>query len=196
MFPFPGGKPESGQKFLALRFSPACTGLLGSDYFAWHPTVPAERIVADINVDGGGVALFPISDVILHGHEHSELGPIARQAATEAGLEVTPDPWPEEVIFIRQDAYPFIRKGVPALYVDTGVKSRDPKVDGLAIQRRWMVTIYHSPKDDVQQALDYESGTRFSRFVFRLCHAVANGDERPKWNQGDFLGQKFRAPEQ
>lgn len=95
--------------------------------------------------------------------------------------------------FVRQDAYPFILKGVPALYVDTGVKSQDPKIDGFALVRQWNVTIYHSPKDDVKQALDYDSGARFSRFVLRLCHAVANAADRPNWNPGDFFGQRFGA---
>ena len=186
-----GARPKRSILFLAVTGEEA--GLLGSGYFAGHPTVPAESIVADINVDGGGAALIPINDVVLYGQEHSTLGPLARQAATEAGLEVTPDPWPEEVMFIRQDAYPFVLKGIPALYVDTGIKGLDPTVDGLAVLRRWMATIYHSPKDDTKQSLDFESGARFSRFVFRLCHAVANGEERPKWNAGDFFGQKFGA---
>jgi len=184
-----GARPRRSVLFLAVTGEEA--GLVGSDYFAWHPTVPAERIVADINVDGGGAALFPIKDVILYGHEHSSLGPVARQAANEAGLEVTPDPSPDEVFFVRQDAYPFVLKGIPALYVDTGVKSLDPAVDGMAAVQQWYTTIYHSPKDDAKQGLDYESGVRFSGFVFRLCHAVANGAERPKWNPGDFFGQKF-----
>lgn len=166
-------------------------GLLGSDYFACHPTVLAERIVADINLDGG-IPFFPINDVFLYGQEHSSLGPIAQRAAAEAGLDVTADPWPEEVTFIRQDALSFVRKGVPALYVNSGIKSRDPKVDGSAVYRRWLGTIYHSPKDDSEQAFDYESGAGFARFVFCLCHAVANSAERPKWNKGDFFGQKFR----
>lgn len=184
-----GIKPKRSILFLAVTGEEA--GLLGSDYFAWHPTVPAGSLIADINVDGGGAALFPIKDVILYGHEHSSLGPVARQAASEAGLDVTPDPSPDEVFFVRQDAYPFVLKGIPALYVDTGVKSLDPPVDGMAAVQRWYTTIYHSPKDDAKQSLDYESGVRFSRFVFRLCHAVANGVERPHWNAGDFFGQKF-----
>ncbi len=187
-----GVKPRRSILFLATTGEEA--GFLGSDYFVWHPPVPAERIVADINVDGGGASLFPIQDVVLYGQEHTSLGSVARQAAAEAGLEVTLDPWPEEVMFIRQDAYPFILKGVPALYVDTGIESPDSNIDGLAILRRWMVTIYHSPKDDMNQNLDFESGARFSRFVLRFCHAVANSPERPKWNDGDFFGQRFGAP--
>ena len=186
-----GVRPRRSILFLAATGEEA--GLLGSDYFAWHPTVPAEGIVADINVDGGGAAIFPIKDVVLYGEEHSNLGTLARQTAAEAGLEVTPDPWPEEVLFVRQDAYPFILKGIPALYLDTGIKSLDPEVDGLALLRRWMITVYHSPKDDARQGLDYESGARFSRFVFRLCHAMANAADRPKWNEGDFFGQKLGA---
>jgi Zn-dependent M28 family amino/carboxypeptidase len=148
-------------------------------------------MAADINLDGG-IPFFPINDVILYGQEHSSLGPIAQRAAAEAGLDVTADPWPEEVTFIRQDALSFVRKGVPSLYVNSGIKSRDPKVDGSAVYRRWLETIYHSPKDDARQAFDYESGAGIARFVFRLCHAVANSAERPKWNQGDFFEQKFR----
>lgn len=187
-----GAKARRSILFLATTGEEA--GFLGSDYFAWNPTVPAERIVANINVDGGGASLFPVKDVVLYGQEHTSLGPTARQAAAEAGLEVSPDPWPEEVMFIRQDAYPFILKGVPALYVDTGIKSPDPKVDGLARLKKWMATLYHSPKDDMNQPLDFESGARFSRFVFRLCHTVANTVDRPKWNEGDFFGKKSGTP--
>jgi hypothetical protein len=187
-----GVRPRRSILFLITTGEEA--GFLGSDYFAWRPTVPAERIVANINVDGGGASLFPVKDVILYGNEHTTLGPVARRAAAEAGLEVTPDPWPEEVMFVRQDAYPFILKGVPALYVDTGIKSLDPGIDGLAHLKKWMATLYHSPKDDMNQNLDFESGAHFSRFVFRFCHDVANGEERPKWNEGDFFGEKFGAP--
>jgi len=56
-----------------------------------------------------------------------------------------------------------------------------------------MVTLYHSPKDDMNQTLDFESGARFSRFVFRFCYAVANNVDRPIWNEGDFFGEKFGA---
>ena len=185
-------KPRRSILFLATTGEEA--GFLGSDYFVWHPTVPADQIIANINIDGGGAALFPVKDVVLYGEGHTSLGPVAREAANEAGLEVTPDPWPEEVMFVRQDAYPFILKGVPAIYVDTGIKCLDPAVDGFALLRRWMVTVYHTPKDDMDQALDFESGARFSRFVFRFCRAVANGAGRPRWNQDDIFGRKFSAP--
>ena len=187
-FKLSGVRNKRSILFLAVTGEEA--GLLGSDYFVRHPSVPVERIVADINLDGG-VPFFPTRDVILYGQEHSSLGPIGQRAAAEAGLDVTADPWPEEVTFIRQDAWSFVQKGVPALYVNTGIQSRDPKLDGSAVYRRWLVTIYHSPKDDARQALDYESGASFARFVFGLCHAVANGAERPKWNKGDFFGQKL-----
>lgn len=187
-----GMRPKRSILFLITTGEEA--GFLGSDYFAWHPTVPGSDIAVNINVDGGGASLVPINDVVLYGEEHSTLGPVARRTAAEASLEVTPDPWPEEVMFARQDAFPFVLKGIPALYVDVGIKSLDPAIDGLAVLKKWYATVYHSPKDDIGQNLDFEYGARFSRFVFRLCLAIANGKDRPKWNEGDFFGRTFGTP--
>lgn len=77
-----GVRPRRSIPFLITTGEEA--GFLGSDYFVWRPTVPAERIVANINVDGGGASLFPIKDIVLYGNEHTTLGPVARRAAAEA----------------------------------------------------------------------------------------------------------------
>ena len=58
---------------------------------------------------------------------------MARRAVAEAGLTLTPDPLPEEVVFVRSDQYPFVREGVPAIYLKSGIKPRDGG-DGL---QRW-----------------------------------------------------------
>jgi Zn-dependent M28 family amino/carboxypeptidase len=43
---------------------------------------------------------------------------------------ISPDPIPEEVIFIRSDQYSFVKRGVPAVFMWPGMQSADPKVDG------------------------------------------------------------------
>jgi hypothetical protein len=68
-------------------------GLLGSDYFAQNPTVPAAQIVANLNLDGG-LILFPPADVVAHGAEHSTLGEAVERAAKRLELELSPDPAP------------------------------------------------------------------------------------------------------
>jgi hypothetical protein len=107
------------------------------------------------------------------------------------GVELSPDPMPEEGAFIRSDQYSFVRTGVPALQLDLGFKSDQPGVDPLAVMKRWMVTIYHSPKDDTSQPIHYESSARFARYAALITFNTANDPRRPEWKTGDFFGKRF-----
>ena len=77
-------------------------GLLGSDYFAEYPTVPMDRIVANVNIDMP-LFIYPLADVVAFGAEHSSLKSPVERAAARAGLSLSPDPMPEEVLCIRSD---------------------------------------------------------------------------------------------
>ncbi|MGH9751102.1 MAG: M28 family peptidase [Candidatus Polarisedimenticolia bacterium] len=180
--------PRRSVVFLLVTAEEA--GLVGSDHFAEHPTVPPESIVANINLDGGAT-FFPARDAIAWGEEHSDLKPLVRAAAAGAGLEISPDPFPEETIFIRSDQYSFVRRGVPSVFVDLGLTSADPAIDGGAVIRNWLVTDYHSPRDDMDQPFHFDSSARLARLAFLLGHAVAMQDARPRWNEGDFFGERF-----
>ena len=165
-------------------------GLQGSDYFAHFPIVPLHRIVADINMDMF-LMLEPMREVIVFGGDHSSLGPMAARAARAVGLSPVPDPTPEEVVFIRSDQFPFVRRGVPAVFpVLSGAREVAPG-DSLSPMQRWRRTIYHSPQDDMTQPMDMESGARFMRMQFLLVLDVANATARPTWNPGDFFGDTF-----
>jgi Zn-dependent M28 family amino/carboxypeptidase len=163
-------------------------GELGSETFAKHPTV--APIVADINMDMFTM-LFPVKDVVPLGGEHSSLGDQARDAAVQAGFEVSPDPQPEEVRFIRSDQYSFVKEGVPAVTYKAGMKSADPSVDGEKVTRAWLHDVYHSVKDNPDQKLDYASGARWAEANFRLALAVANAPDKPAWKKNDFFGNRF-----
>ena len=183
------GKPRRSVLFAAVTAEEQ--GLVGSDYLAHHLPVPLEKIVAIVNVDGA-IPLSPgLRDVLAFGSEHSSLGPAAAQAAAESGFEVSPDPYPEEGTFVRTDHYPFVEQGIPALFLAPGVRSNDPKVEALEAHKKWLVTRYHSPKDDASQGFDYETGARFARFVGLVGYKVAMERARPTWNEGDFFGKRF-----
>jgi hypothetical protein len=185
------GSPARPKRSLVFLFVTAEeAGLLGSDYFACHPTIPKERIVADITLDGAA-SLTPVSDVLVWGAEHSSLQEAVQHAASQTGLTVSPDPFPEEGVFVRTDEFSFVKQGIPSLYVAVGVKSTQPGVDGLARYKQWLVTTYHSPKDDLSQPIQYETSARFARFLFRLGHAIAMDSARPRWNDNDFFGNRF-----
>jgi hypothetical protein len=168
-------------------------GLLGSDYFAHYPTVPSDSVVANVNLDMP-LFLFPVAELIGYGAEHSSLqAPMAAAAAAE-GFVLVPDPLPEENFFIRSDQYSFVKKGIPASYLDVSNRSSDPDVDGEAAYEDHIKNHYHRPSDDLSRPVDWDSAVRFARANARIGLAVANDDERPTWNEGDFFGEMF-APE-
>lgn len=164
-------------------------GLLGAEYFAANPTVPAGSLVANVNLDMPWHA-SPVSDVIPIGVEHSSLEAVTRRAVEAAGMTVTPDPTPEEVSFIRSDQYPFIRQGVPAVYLVAGVKFADGR-DGLAAWNEWMRQHYHQPSDDLDQPIDWLGAAQLAVVNRNIAYAIATEESRPRWKPGDFFGEKF-----
>jgi hypothetical protein len=166
-------------------------GLLGSDYFAYFPTVPRPSIVANVNIDGAPGSYFPMKDVVALGAEHSSLGDEVSAAAKMMGYDVSPDPMPEEVSFVRSDQYSFVLQGVPAVDVEDGVKSTDPKINGLEVIKKWLVTRYHTPLDNMEQPIDFDSMAKGAIMNFLVGYQVAQHDGVPSWNKGDFFGTTF-----
>jgi Zn-dependent M28 family amino/carboxypeptidase len=131
-------------------------GMLGADYFAQHPTVPRASIVANINLDGLPI-FFDFRDVVAYGAEHSTLEAPLRQAASMLGLELIPDPWPEQGMFVRSDQYPFVRRGIPSVWLSMGFKPADSRIDGQKIVGAYMSNRYHRPSDDMKQQMDFNA---------------------------------------
>ncbi|HUD72419.1 MAG TPA: M28 family peptidase, partial [Dongiaceae bacterium] len=167
-------------------------GLLGSDYLAHHPIRDLE-VVADVNIDGAPGILYPIADVVALGVEHSTLRGPVEAAARAAGYLLSPDPMPEESFFVRSDQYSFVRRGIPSVCLTDGGKSTVPGVDGLARSRAWLTTLYHTPKDSIDQPFDFASAAKGAGLNLDLVERVAAADARPAWNPGDFFGTRFGA---
>ena len=165
-------------------------GLVGSDYYAHYPTVPSDSLVANVNLDMP-LLLYPLADVIAFGAEHSSLEQTIDEVVAAEDFELAPDPIPEQVLFIRSDQYSFVRKGVPSVFLVPGFTSTDPAIDGGALFNAHLKTHYHQPSDDLSRPIDWDSALRFARANVRIGYAVAEEDERPAWNDGDFFGDKF-----
>lgn len=192
---------EAARAFKAMPRAPARSillvavtgeerGLLGSDYFAQYPTVPAEGMIANINLDMP-LLLYPLADIIAFGAQHSTLDvPIARAVEAE-GFALTPDPIPEEVLFIRSDQYSFVRQGVPAVFLVPGFTSTDPDINGGALFQGHLKTHYHRPSDDLSRPVDWPSALRFARANVRIGLEIAKDKKPPRWHEGDFFGEKF-----
>jgi hypothetical protein len=166
-------------------------GLLGADYFAANPTVPLASIVANVNLDMP-THLAPVTDLIPYGIEHSTLDTVAKTAVEAAGLTLTPDPFPDEVLFVRSDQYSFVRKGVPAVYLGAGIRRTDGS-DGLAGFGAFLRQHYHKPSDDLSQPIDWNGAARLAIVNRNIAYAIATQETRPEWKPGDFFGDTFGA---
>jgi len=163
--------PESPRRsILFIALTGEERGLVGSDYYAHYPTVPSDSIVANVNLDMP-LLLYPLADVIAFGAEHSSLERTIGEAVAEE--------------------YSFVKKGVPSVFLVPGFTSTDPAIDGGALFNAHLKTHYHQPSDDLSRPIDWDSALRFARANVRIGYAVAEEDERPTWNEGDFFGDKF-----
>lgn len=165
-------------------------GLVGSEYFAHHPTVPVERMAGLVNLDMP-LLLYDFGDVIAFGAEHSTLGDAVEAAAGEFGVKLTPDPFPEQNIFVRSDHYRFVQQGVPSVFLVTGTTTMDGTTDAQAIFETFLKDHYHSPSDDLDLPINYSAAARFTRINTRIGEIIGNQLERPKWREGDFFGETF-----
>ena len=180
--------PKRSVLFIALTAEEK--GLLGSEFFASYPTVPAGSMVANINLDMP-LFIFPPADLVAFGSERSSLQPVVEASAHEEGFALSPDPLPEENLFVRSDQISFVRKGVPAVYLIPGFTSTNGDEDGEALFRDHLENHYHEPSDDLNRPVHWDSARRFARANARIGFAVGHATERPKWNEGDFFGEQF-----
>jgi Zn-dependent M28 family amino/carboxypeptidase len=158
-------------------------GLLGSKYFAAHPTIPLKSIVADVNVDMF-LPIVPLKILKIEGSEESDLGTRAAAIAQSMGIKPIADPEPLRNAFIRSDQYSFIKKGVPAVKVDVGFELGTPEQK---IFKDWLTNRYHAPSDDVNQPVNLQTAAGYEEFTRRLLLETANAAARPQWKPDSFF---------
>ncbi|MGA0559292.1 M28 family metallopeptidase [Larkinella sp. VNQ87] len=181
-------KPKRSILFVAVTAEEM--GLLGSDYFASNPTVPKDKIIANLCLD---MPFFfhPLVDIVPYGSEHSSLAKEVNTVANYLGVKVAKDPMPEQVVFMRSDHFSFVRQGIPAIYIKSGTETGNPQLDGLKLNLDWRATIYHSPEDEIDQPFDFGAAAKHAQLQFLIGYLAAQNPQRPTWNKGDFFGTKF-----
>jgi Zn-dependent M28 family amino/carboxypeptidase len=182
-----GQKPRRSVLFIANTGEEL--GLLGADYYARHPTVPIDKIAAVVDLDMP-IPLYDFTDVTAFGAEHSTVARDVAEAARSMNVTVGPDPMPAEAIFVRSDHYRFVERGVPAILLMTGYGN-----GGRAVWERWLTTVYHSPKDDLNQPIRWNALARYADLNYRISRTLADADARPRWYKGSYFGNLF-APAQ
>ena len=164
-------------------------GLMGSRHFAAHPSVPASKIVANVNLDMF-LPIIPLKAITVYGMDESDLGQEFAGVASKFQIRAERDPEPARNLFIRSDQYSFIRKGVPAL---TFKFHPDPNSAEAKVMKEWLRVRYHAPSDDLSQPVNVEGATQFNRVMTAFIQQVANRPGRPQWKQESFFRRYERA---
>ncbi len=171
---------------LVCAFAGEEKGLLGSNWFVEHPTVPVAKLAADVNLDQLR-PLFPLRILTASAVEDTTLGATARQVGTAMGIEIRPDREPERGLLRRADNFPFLRVGVPAIGFIFGY---DPGTDAERRYREWYQVRYHRPQDDLTQPMDFAAAAKFDQFFYKLVETLANDPQRPAFLPGSSFARK------
>jgi len=160
-------------------------GLLGSAYLAKHPPVPAGRIAANINYDGGSV-LGRTRDVTEIGLGKSSLDAIVEALAARQGRKLVGDQFPDRGFFYRSDQFSFAKVGVPAIHPEPGIDfvGRPPGW-GKEQAQEYELHRYHQPSDQFDPKWTYDGMIEDAQLGFYTGLVVANDPKLPTWNPGD-----------
>ncbi|MEL1255784.1 M28 family peptidase [Flavobacterium sp. DGU38] len=144
-------------------------GLLGSSWYASHPTVPEKDIIAVLN--GDMIGRNNVNQAALLGssspHENSsDLVAIAKKANDEGPKFDLDKLWdrPEhpEYFYFRSDHLPYARKGIPAVFFTSVLHSE-----------------YHTPMDESEN-IDYVKLRKMTEWMYRTGWILSNDLNRPK----------------
>jgi Zn-dependent M28 family amino/carboxypeptidase len=158
-------------------------GLLGSKYFAEHPTVAPKSMIADINTDMF-LPIVPLKILTVYGLAESDLGDRVKQVGDRLNVQIQPDPMPLLNVFIRSDQYNFVRHGIPSLMVDIGAVPGSPEA---ATLKTWRTERYHAPSDDADQPVNLATAAGYEEVIRALVIEVANDPKLPHWKQDSFF---------
>ncbi len=180
--------PESDRPKRSILFAAVGAeeqGLLGSEFLARHPPVPAGRLAAVLNIDGINI-LGPTRDVVVIGRGKSDMDEIVERVARWQDRFVTGDQFPDQGFYYRSDQFSLARVGVPGVYLGAGVHVQG-KPDGWGQEklREWTDNIYHQTTDEYRDDWELGGAVQDTRLLFHAGLQAANQSNLPAWNPGD-----------
>ncbi len=160
-------------------------GLLGSQFFAEHPPMPAGKLVADLNYDCGNI-WGRTRDITQVGIGKSSLDAVVARVAARQGRTVKPDQFPDRGSFYRSDQFSFAKVGVPAVYLKTGTDFIGrPEGWGKEQILSYEAHTYHQPSDELRPEWNFDGMVEDAQFGFLFVLEIANADRAPTWVGGD-----------
>ena len=184
-------RPKRSLVFMAVTAEEQ--GLLGSEWYTRHPTFPAGRIAADLNMDSMNVH-GKTSDLGYVGLGKSSLDLVVQDIARAQGRTLHGDAFPDRGAFYRSDQFSFAKIGVPSIYVRGGPTFVGrPPTYGQEVVLAFERTHYHQPSDEFDPKWDLRGAVDDAQLLLLAGLRIANAPALPTWTPGDEFGKIERA---
>ena len=180
-------QPKRSVGFLAVTAEES--GLLGSAAYVSNPPFSHNKTIAVVNMDALNV-FGPMSDIIVVGHNSSELEAILATAAATQNRTLVAEDTPEKGYFYRSDHFNFAKKGIPALYADGGTTHRERGRDYITkLKTDYISKHYHKPSDEVRASWDIRGMIEDITLYYLVGTKIAQSNIYPNW----YKGNEFKA---
>lgn len=168
--------PVRERTIICMTFSGEEIGLLGSEHYVQHPTVPLASITAMVNIDmiGRWTPGVEANELAIQGLGTGDcFKRVIQCRAEEAGIHFLPDASAKGP----SDHASFYEANIPSLFFFTGVHAD-----------------YHRPGDDVEK-VNVEGAAKIADLVSTITLDLLNVKERPQFAQVDTRPRIFRGPQ-
>ncbi len=180
--------PRRSMTFLAVTAEEQ--GLLGSKYYAANPVIPANKTVANINMDSLNL-LGKVKDISVVGIGKSQMDDLLAAAAAEQGRTVAGDPNPSSGGYYRSDHFAFANMGIPAMYAGGGTQAFDE--DTASYRKRMSLVLrgcYHQPCDRYRDEWDLSGAVQDLQLFYKVGFNISQQSEWPRWNENSEFQRK------
>jgi Zn-dependent M28 family amino/carboxypeptidase len=181
-------KPE--RTIIILSVTAEEQGLWGSAYYAQNPIYPANKTVANINMDGLS-RYGKAKDIIVVGKGQNELEDYLKEEADKTNREVSFELHPEAGSYYRSDHFNFAKAGIPALYTGSGTDIEGKGKDyGKQLKDDYTAKHYHRPSDEYDPKVwNLDGAIADLQLLFQVGKRLAFDNKWPAWKEDS----EFRA---
>lgn len=169
-------------------------GLLGSEYYGRHPTVPAGRIALNLNFDS--IDEFgKVANVTMLGADRTTFYPTALRVTRAMGIRIDSDLHPEQGSYYRSDHFSLAKVGIPSFSIDPGDEyAGKPKDWGNKQFKDYKENRYHQPSDEFEESWDFSEGAQIAQLGYWIGWEAARTSTLPSWKAGDeFLAARQKS---
>jgi Zn-dependent M28 family amino/carboxypeptidase len=158
-------------------------GLLGSGYYAENPVYPAEKTVANINIDGINY-VGKTKDAGIYGSGQSEMEDYLVDELKKLGRHLAPEAHPEAGLYYRSDHFSFAKIGVPSVSISGG-KEVIGKDDGYGqkLKDDYTAKRYHQPADEYDANWNLDGAVEDIGVFFKIGKRIAFETKFPQWRE-------------